>query len=152
MEKRGWKIYFHNLFNDKYEELYESVLALRKRNPTGYKKNPRTKLLASVHKAITVDVPENPLHPKFNLGYALGPKYKSWKRVKSGMPERYRLFFKYNTSEKSIVFAWLNDEYSLRKAGDKHDVYRVFERLLECGNIPSEFSALLSSSKCRSEF
>lgn len=146
MEINGWRIYFLESFNDRYMELHDHVVALQKRDPTGYQKHPKTKLLASVHKAITIDVPENPLHPKFNLGNALGPKYKSWKRVKKGLPGRYRLFFKFNTTDRSIVFAWLNDEFCIRKEGDKKDVYRVFEHLLETGEIPSKFKVLISDS------
>lgn len=148
MNTRDWKIYYTPGFKNQYEDLHKTVLKLKDRNPKGYKSNPVTKLLLAVHKAVNVDVPANPQHPKFNLGNTIGPKYRAWKRVKKGMPSRYRLFFRFSSSDRSIIFSWLNDEFNMRKEGDKHDVYRAFERLLDRGEIPNEYSALLETSTC----
>jgi len=42
---------------------------------------------------------------------------------------------------KVIVYAWLNDEATLRKAGAK-TVYAVFQRMLARSEVPSDIDAL----------
>jgi hypothetical protein len=47
--------------------------------------------------------------------FARGADYRHWFRVKfSG---RFRLFFRYSSQHKVIVYAWVNDENTLRKSG-----------------------------------
>jgi len=35
-----------------------------------------------------------------------------------------------------IVYVWINDEFTLRKAGSKTDAYAVFKSMLNAGNPP----------------
>ena len=56
----------------------------------------------------------------------MGSAYRHWRRAKLG--RRYRLFFRYDSKAKVIVYAWVNDEQTLRSAGSKSDPYAVFER------------------------
>ena len=103
-------------------------------------------MLASVYRAITQLVPANPDAADFRLGKTLGPNATHWRRVKKGMPERYRLFFRFTSSPvKIMVYAWFNDEHTLRKAGAKTDVYEVFKRMLSRGVVPSGVDELLNS-------
>ena len=44
-----------------------------------------------------------------------------------------------------IVYAWLNDQATLHKAGAKSDVYAVFQRMLARGEVPSDIDALTKS-------
>jgi toxin YhaV len=61
------------------------------------------------------------------------------------MAPRYRLFFQFRTdAPKTIIYVWLNDLDSIRKDGDKHDVYAVFASMLNAGKVPGDFSALLA--------
>jgi len=39
---------------------------------------------------------------------------------------RFRLFFRYDSRAKTIVFAWVNDAQTLRSAGSKPDPYATF--------------------------
>jgi hypothetical protein len=55
----------------------------------------KARLLVSIYKAITQTVPGDPDHPDFRLGKRLGAEYTNWRRVKKGMPGRYRLFFRF---------------------------------------------------------
>lgn len=119
---------------------------LRNNDPEGYKSHPKTKLLASLQKVIKSDVPENILDKKFMLGKTLGKKHTVWRRVKRGLPPRYRLFFRFYSKEKRIIFVWLNDEGSIRKKGDKHDVYTVFKKMLDKGEIPQGYKDLIAES------
>jgi toxin YhaV len=67
--------------------------------------------------------------------------------VKKGMPDRYRLFFRFASSPvKVIVYVWFNDEDTLRKAGSKTDVYEAFKRMLARGQVPNDMGELLLAS------
>lgn len=143
----NWQLFYFKLFKVALDELEQIVTKLARRNPTGYKTHPKTRLLASVYKAITQLVPSNPDHANFRLGKALGIQYSNWRRVKNGMPDRYRLFFRFTSSPvKLIVYAWFNDDDSLRKAGSKTDVYEVFRHMLARGEVPSSIADLLDAS------
>ncbi|HET7159325.1 MAG TPA: type II toxin-antitoxin system YhaV family toxin, partial [Burkholderiales bacterium] len=74
--------------------------------------------------------------------------YTNWRRVKKGLPERYRLFFRFASRPvKLIVYVWFNDEDTLRKAGSRTDVYEVFKRMLMRGKVPESIPALLATSQ-----
>ena len=148
MAQSGWQLFYFETFKAALDELEADVTQLAKQDPAGYKAHATTRLLASVYKAITQQVPANPDHPDFRLGKTLGDEYTNWRRVKKGMPDRYRLFFRFASSPvKLIVYVWFNDEDTLSKAGAKTDVYAVFRRMLERGEVPGSIVALLTSSE-----
>ncbi len=148
MTQSGWQFFYFRAFKAALDELEADVTRLAKLDPTGYKAHPKTRLLASVYKVITQQVPANPDHPDFRLGKTLGGEYANWRRVKKGLPDRYRLFFRFASSPvKLIVYVWFNDEDTLRKAGAKTDVYAVFRRMLERGQVPTSIVALLAASE-----
>lgn len=143
----GWNLYYFKAFKAALDELEQAVTKLAAQDPTGYKQHPKTKLLASVYKAITAMVPSNPDAPEFRLGKTLGSDSTHWRRVKQGMPNRYRLFFRFaSTPVKVIVFVWFNDVDTLRKAGTKIDVYQAFKRMLARGVVPAGIQDLLDES------
>ena len=143
----GWQLFYFKAFKAALDELEQVVTELAGKDPSGYKRHPKTKLLASLHKAVTQTVPRNPDHPDFRLGDTLGREYANWRRVKKGMPDRYRLFFRFASRPvKIIVYVWFNDEDTLRKAGSKTDVYEVFRRMLERGQVPVSIAELLRES------
>ena len=45
------------------------------------------------------------------------------------------------------MFAWVNDEQTLRSAGSKSDPYAVFEKMLGRGNPPDDWAALVAASQ-----
>ncbi len=144
MIANGWQLYYHRVFKAALDELEALVTKLARDDPKGYKAHPKTKLLASIFRAVTELVPANPDAADFRLGKTLGPDHTHWRRVKRGMPDRYRLFFRFATSPvKAIVYAWFNDEDTLRKAGSKTDVYETFRRLLARGVVPGDIDTLL---------
>jgi toxin YhaV len=147
MIANGWHLFYFKLFQAALDELEQAVTKLAKRNPSGYKSHPKTRLLASIYKAITQIVPADPDHPDFRLGKTLGVEHTNWRRVKKGMPDRYRLFFRFASKPvKLIVYVWFNDEDTLRKAGSKTDVYEVFRRMLSRGQVPTGIKELLAES------
>ena len=147
MSTHGWRLYYFKAFQAALDELEATVTQLAAKDPAGYKTHPKTKLLASVYRAITEQVPANPEAPEFRLGKTLGAAATHWRRVKKGMPERYRLFFRFASSPiQIIIYVWFNDENTLRKAGAKTDVYETFKRMLERGQVPGSIEELLKTS------
>jgi toxin YhaV len=141
----GWTLYYYRVFKAALDELESTVTQLAADDPRGYTTHPKTKLLASVYRAITELVPANPDAPDFRLGKTLGHDHTNWRRVKKGMPERYRLFFRFASNPvKVIVYVWFNDENTLRKAGSKTDVYEIFKRMLGRGVVPTGIAELLA--------
>jgi toxin YhaV len=144
MIANGWSLYYYRTFKAALDELEALVSKLAAGDPANYKTHPKTKLLASVYRAITQLVPANPDASDFRLGNTLGPDNKNWRRVKKGMPDRYRLFFRFASSPvKVIVYVWFNDEDTLRKVGSKTDVYETFKRMLARGSVPGGIDDLL---------
>lgn len=147
MIANGWQLFYFKIFKEALDELEQAVTKLAQQDPSGYKSHPKTRLLASIYKAITQMVPADPDHPDFRLGKTLGAQYTNWRRVKKGMPDRYRLFFRFASKPiKLIVYVWFNDEDTLRKAGSKTDVYEVFKRMLSRGQVPASINDLLAES------
>ena len=144
MTVNGWRIYYHKAFRVALDDLEAAVNKLANDDPLGYRSHPKTRLLASIFRAITYLVPANPDAPDFRLGRTLGPANTNWRRVKKGMPDRYRLFFRFASNPvKLVVYVWFNDEDSLRKAGSKTDVYATFKRMLARGIVPDDIASLL---------
>ena len=148
MVSDGWRLYYYRVFKAALDELEAHVTKLAADDPDEYRTHSKTKLLASIYHAITQLVPSNPDAPDFRLGKTLGQDHTHWRRVKKGMPDRYRLFFRFASAPvKLIVYVWLNDEYTLRKAGSKTDVYAAFKRMLARGVVPSDIAALLAEGQ-----
>jgi toxin YhaV len=148
MIANGWSLYYYRTFKAALDELEAVVTKLAADDPAGYKTHPKAKLLASVYRAITQLVPANPDAPQFRLGKTLGSANTNWRRVKKGMPDRYRLFFRFASSPiKVIVYVWFNDEDTLRKADSKSDVYESFRRMLARGEVPGDIEDLLREAR-----
>jgi len=136
---KGWKLKAHRLFLEKYEKLLAAVERRAEDDPEGFADSSDWKLLDRLDRVIFERVPQDPTHADYvvsTLGRA------AWRRVKGGMPSRYRLFFQFRSDRRTIIYAWYNDENTLRKAGARTDVYVVFKALLKRGTVPSDFEEL----------
>ncbi len=145
MEAHGWTLYLHPLFQQQLERLTAQVEALQAKDAAKYKEEAATKLLATINRFIREIIPSNPNAPEFRQGNTLGPDNRHWFRAK--FHERYRLFYRFSSKEKVIVYAWVNDENTLRKAGSKTDPYAVFRAMLAAGDPPASMAELLAISK-----
>lgn len=146
MAVNGWTLFYFRLFADILHRLEQDVTKLARKDPEGFVHHEKAKLLKMVHDSITKDVPTDPKDSKFRLGNTLGDRFKDWRRVKRGLPPRYRLFFKFTSVQWKIIYAWLNDEHTLRKEGAKTDVYEVFKKMLNRGEVPDSLEELLRSA------
>lgn len=144
----GWELYFGPLFSERWAEIRTEARHLKDTLPKReYQSHPTAKLFAALVQIVHETVPADPNHDDFQLGHTMGKENISWRRVKKkGLPDRMRLFFKFAEKEKIIIFSWLNDENTLRKAGSLTDVYQVFKKMLANGNPPSDFEELLKEA------
>jgi toxin YhaV len=91
------------------------------------------------------DAGDDPGSREYPQGETLGEVYRDWFRAK--FFGRFRLFFRYHSRSRIIVYAWVNNERSLRQRGGKSDPYDVFRHVLAPGNRPNEWAAAVRSSE-----
>jgi toxin YhaV len=137
----GWTVLSHPLFLDQWERLIVTVEALKTKKPEEYQQSADAKLLAALVQLVTATIPSDPTAAIYRQGSTLGDDRKHWFRAKFDNG-RFRLFFRYNSASKVIIFAWVNDENSLRAYGSKTDAYEAFKGLLDDGNPPDDWDAL----------
>lgn len=141
----GWTLLFHDMMLGQIQTLADAVNRARAADPDGYRANANTRVLASIAKLVLHVIPQDPGHTDYRLGNTMGPEYRHWSRAKFG--QRFRLFFRYDSAARIILFAWVNDEKTLRARGSKTDPYAVFKAMLERGNPPDSWKALRTSAR-----
>jgi toxin YhaV len=129
---------------DRWRALRSDVERLKQRDPAGYVHAPATKMLAMLAVLMLREIPADPNANEYRQGHALGRKLGHWRRAK--FFGRFRLFFRFHSRRRAIVYVWLNDENTLRKAGARTDPYTVFARMLAAGTPPDDFDDLLRAS------
>jgi toxin YhaV len=142
----GWHLFAHPLFLAQLEKLTVAVEKLQQSDPVDYQKTANAKLLAALRQLVFETIPSDPTRADYRQGGTLGSDRKHWFRAKFGNG-RFRLFFRFDSKAKIIIFAWVNDETTLRTYGSKTDAYAVFRKMLDEGNPPDSWSALLDASK-----
>jgi mRNA-degrading endonuclease RelE of RelBE toxin-antitoxin system len=100
---------------------------------SGDTSNAKVKLLRAVDDAIDNVIPHDP----FSLGNALSGSLSNIFRVKKG---RLRIYYAASSKDHRIVILYISE--SLRKAGDAHDPYSVFARLVMQGRFDEVFASL----------
>jgi toxin YhaV len=145
MQRHGWTLLFHDNLIAQLEKLCALVQRSQQSDPEGFESNVSVKFFRALVQLIEDVVPGDPSRDEYRQGNTLGPPYRHWRRAKLG--RRYRLFFRYDSKSRVIVFAWVNDEQTLRSAGSKSDPYAVFEKMLSRGNPPNDWDALVLVSR-----
>lgn len=145
----GWSIFAHPAFLDQLEGLIDEVEARKAREPKMWRRKNCAKRLAAIFKLVTENIPTDPGAPVFRQGDTLGNHRKHWFRAK--FFQQYRLFFRFDSSSKVIVLAWVNDEQTLRAYGSKADAYATFKGMLDGGNPPDNFDALMTEAVTATE-
>jgi toxin YhaV len=140
----GWRIGFHPEILLQFERLIEAVEKDRRGNPERSTPSQPAQILASLRKLIFTDIPEDPTRAIYRQGQTLGRSRTHWFRAKFGNG-RYRLFFRYRAQERILLFAWVNDERTLRTYGSSTDAYATFRGMLDDGNPPEDWDALLAA-------
>jgi len=145
MQRHGWILLFHECIVAQLQKLHAATERARRNDPKGFEGNASAKLFRALSQLILETVPSDPGRDEYRQGNTLGPAHRHWRRAKIG--RRFRLFFRYDSRSKTIVFAWVNDEQTLRSAGSKSDPYVVFGRMLEKGNPPDDWEQLVAASR-----
>lgn len=138
MQAHGWTLLFHECVVEQLQKLHAATLRAQKANPEDFQGNANVKLFRALSQLMLDVVPSDPARDEYRQGNTLGPDHRHWRRAKIG--RRFRLFFRYDSRAKIIVFAWVNDEQTLRSSGSKSDPYAVFEKMLGRGNPPDVMS------------
>lgn len=144
--RNGWTLYQHPAFREQIDVLVADVEQLAKTLPReDFLQHAKARYLARVQKIVLEDVPNDPASKIYQLGNTLGTERRYWRRAKFN--QRFRIFFRFHSKARIIIYAWMNDEHSLRARGARNDVYAKFERRLKSGNPPDDWEDLLAASR-----
>ena len=145
MVVNGWTLLFHEALIGQVKTLADAYRRARRAGAKNFRSNANVKLFAALAKLLLEIIPSDPTRPEYRQGNTLGEAYRHWFRAK--FFGRFRLFFRYDSRSRIIVYAWVNDERSLRQRGGKSDPYEVFRRMLASGKPPNEWAALVRNSE-----
>lgn len=140
-----WTLLFHPQFVDQLERLVIAADREAANRGVGGPEGSNTKLLFAMRRLVMQEIPEDPSRAKYRQGATLGSDRKHWLRARFGNG-RFRLFFRYRQDVQLIVFTWVNDSDTLRTYGSKTDAYAVFHRMLDSGNPPDDWDALVQAA------
>ena len=145
IQRHGWNLLFHECLSDQLQKLYAASLRAQQQDPQGFESNTNVRLFAALSKLIFDVVPSDPNREEYRQGNTMGVTFRHWRRAKLG--QRFRLFFRFDSKTRVILFAWVNDENTLRSSGSKSDSYTVFQRMLERGHPSDDWAALVAVSR-----
>jgi toxin YhaV len=145
MGSHGWLLLYHECIVGQLRKLDAAAERARQKDPKGFESNANVRLVRAIGHLILDVVPGDPARPEYRQGNTLGAAYRHWRRAK--IARRFRVFFRYDSRSRIIVFAWLNDEQTLRSAGSSSDPYAVFRKMLERGDPPDDSSELVAASR-----
>ena len=132
----------HPCFSAQVSALQDVVRGLKAKDPAGYLDKNATKRLARIEELTRAIIPTDPRADMFRLGNTLGPTRRHWFRAK--FYQQYRLFYRFDSDARVIVYAWVNDDSTKRAYDSKSDAYTVFAKMLDGGNPPDDFDTLLA--------
>ena len=145
MQRHGWTLLFHDGLIEQLRKLEQAAERAQRNDPAGFASNANVKLFRAVSRIMSEVVPQDPSRDEYRQGTTLGTRYRHWRRARIG--RRFRLFFRYDARAKVIVYAWVNDQRTLRSSGSKTDPYTVFARMLARGNPPDNRASLMTASR-----
>ena len=145
MRRHGWTLLFHDCHIDQLRKLHRATQRAQRSDPKGYASNANVKLFRALSRLMLEIIPQDPSRGEYRQGSALGPRYRHWRRAKIG--RRFRLFFRYDERAKVIVYAWVNDQSTLRSSGSRSDPYTVFAGMLARGYPPDDWTSLTTASR-----
>ena len=141
----GWTLLFHGAVLDQLENLAKASERARRADPRNFRTNANVRLAAALATLMFQTIPTDPSRPEYRQGNTLGKAHRHWFRAK--FFGRFRIFFRYDSRAHVIVYAWVNDERSLRERGGRRDPYEVFRRMLASGNPPDDWAELVKSAR-----
>ena len=145
IQRHGWTLLFHECVIGQLRKLDAASVRAKARDAKGFAANANVKLFQALSHLILQTVPCDPNREDFRQGNTMGEAFRHWRRPKTG--RRFRLFFRFDSQSKIVIYAWVNDENTLRSAGSRSDPYAVFQKMLARGNPPDDWATLLAASR-----
>ncbi len=145
IQRHGWNLLVHECLLEQLRKLEAAAARTQAQDPKGFSSNANVKLFDALTALILEVVPSDPNRDEYRQGNTMGPAFRHWRRAKIG--RRFRLFFRFDSKTRIIIFTWVNDENTLRSSGAKTDPYIVFQKMLKSGHPPDDWDALLAASK-----
>ncbi len=139
-----WLILGHPAFTAQQSAYQAAAFQAQAKIGDDWIKTVAGKKYLALRQQVFVRVPRNPSDFEFRLGNALGPNYRNWFRAK--FLQQFRLFFRFSSQSKIIVYGWVNNSDTLRAYGSTSDAYLVFRRLLESGQVPNTWDELIAEA------
>ncbi|WP_338496985.1 type II toxin-antitoxin system YhaV family toxin [Delftia tsuruhatensis] len=144
MQRHGWTLLFHDCVVEQLRKLHQAARRAEHNSPQDFGSNANVKLFRALSQLMLEVIPGDPSRDEYRQGNTLGASHRHWRRAKIG--RRFRLFFRYDSRSRVIVFAWVNDEQTLRSSGSASDPYAVFEKMLRRGHPPDDWEDLKAAS------
>ncbi len=138
----GWSLLMHPLLLGQIERLTDAADQERARSPDDVP-GPTTKLLGHLLDLMFDKIPQRPGDTIYRGGKSLPD---DWFRAKTG-GGRYRLFYRFDSKTRLIVYAWVNDEKNLRTYGSRTDAYAVFRDMVADGDPPKNWAGLCAAAE-----
>jgi toxin YhaV len=126
IQRHGWNLLFRECLSEQLQKLHAADQRARQQDPQGFESNANIRLFAALSKLIFDAVPSDPNREEYRQGNTMGAAFRHWRRVKIG--RRFRLFFRFDSKTRIIIFAWVNDENTFRSSGSKPDRLAVIAR------------------------
>ena len=145
MKRNGWTLLFHDCLVQQLLKLQSAAKRAEAQDPKGFHGNANVKLFEALSRLMLETVPSDPARDEYRQGNTMGADFRHWRRAKVG--RRFRLFFRFDSKSRIIIFAWVNDKNSLRSSGGRNDPYTLFQKMLASGNPPNDWDALMIASK-----
>lgn len=145
IKRHGWTLLFHECLIEQLQKLHAAAERTKMQDPQNAESNANVKLFNALSQLILETVPSDPNREEYRQGNTMGPAFRHWRRAKIG--RRFRMFFRFDSKTRIIIYAWVNDENTLRSSGSKSDPYAVFQKMLQRGHPPDKWATLLAASK-----
>lgn len=137
IQRHGCTLLFHDCLIAQLARLHLAVERARSQGVESFESNANVKLFNALADLIFERVPTDPNRTEYRQGNTLGLPFRHWRRAK--ISRRFRLFFRFDSRSRIIIYAWVNDAQTLRASNSlngRHEdpVCRQF------GLEPGEFS------------
>ena len=116
IQRHGWNLLFHDCQIEQLHKLYAAVERARGQDSALFDSNANVKLFNALSQLMLETIPGDPNREEYRQGNPMGPAFRHWRRAKIGLHFRlfFRLFFRFDSTTRIIIFAWVNDENTLR--------------------------------------
>lgn len=145
MQRHGWTLLFHDGQIEQLRKLEAAAARAQRQDPSAAAGNANVKLFRALSHLMLEVVPTDPNREEYRQGNTMGADFRHWRRAKIG--RRFRLFFRFDSKSKVIVYAWVNDETTLRSSGSASDPYAVSQKMLGRARPPDDWATLVALAR-----